>query len=276
LSLRVLLVAVALLATGVVMRQARAEAWRLPAHRIGAATARFLDLPDWVDEPLRRALHDPAHLRFSASVFDPDAEAAVRDTLSRHPNVREVRRVVVEFPNRVGIEVRVRTPVAWVRIEGTGDFLLSDDRHLLDPRPYAGYLRRLRIPLALVTGIRARPPRSGHPWEDRDEQVQEAVEAARVAARIFRDLRGRVVVKRIDLSRFPAEPEARADGELRFVLGDHDRTQVEWGRTERDLDDGSEYGYAAKVRRLETWLDDPRVSRRGFLDVRYRTPPERP
>jgi cell division septal protein FtsQ len=265
---RVLAAALVLLVTGIVVRHAKAQAYRLPGYRLDATRIRFVELPEGIDDRMRTALVDPRRFPLSVSLFDPDAERVVREAVGRHPMVREVRRVRIEYPSTVEVAVRVRMPIAWVRTSADQTFLLSDDRRLLGPRAYATALSKVRVPLPLVTGIRARAPSPGQAWEDREEQVAEAIEASRTAAAIYRDLRGRVIVKQVDLSRFPARPEDRADGEVRFVLADG--RVVEWGRTERDLGDSGEDGYSRKVRRLEAWLDDPTLERKPTIDVRYR------
>jgi hypothetical protein len=263
--------AVVLLVLGLVVRQARAQAYRLPAYRLGPTAVRFVDLPSWADGDLLAALADPRRLRVDVSVFDPRAEARIRDVVSRHPIVREVRRVVVEYPNRAAVSVRLRVPVALVA-RGSGDDeryeVLSDDQHRIDPRPYRRWFAERGATLPVLTGVRSRPPPVGEAWQDREEQVAEGLEAARVAARLYRDLAGRVVVARIDVTRFPSRPEARAEGEVRFHLADG--RVVEWGRTDRDPAEASEDAYAVKVRRLEAWLQDEALRARRRLDVRYR------
>jgi hypothetical protein len=270
--------ALVLLVIGVVVRQARAHAYRLPAYRLGPTSIRFADLPPWADTGLLRALADPSRLRVDVSVFDPDAEARIREVVSRHPVVREVRRVVVTYPNRATVSVRLRVPRAVVATTVPGETpgeaartsyeLLSDDQHLLDPTPYRGYLAERAVMLPVLVGIRSRPPPVGEAWRDREEQVAEGAEAARVAARLYRDLGARVLVERIDLSRFPARPEERAEGEIRFHLADG--SVVEWGRTGRDPAEAGEDPYAEKLRRLEAWLQDETLRAKKRVDVRYR------
>jgi len=276
--LRGLGVAIVLLLAGTVVRKARAYAYRLPAYRIGPASVRFVGLdPAW--GPLvERSLRDPRWLRIGTSVFDAHVEERVRDVVARHPMVAAVRGVDVRYPASVDVRVVLRLPAAWFRTRGpdgkVGYLLLSSDSHLLDARLYAHFLRRLRIPLPKVVGVRAGPPDlAGQSWEDSREQVAEALAAAGISARLYRDLRGRIQVETIDVSRFPAPPGRRRDGELRLIL--RDGTVVEWGRTERDLEGvAGEDGYATKLARLEILLGRRRSRRGGRLDVRFRLPEE--
>jgi hypothetical protein len=152
--------------------------------------------------------------------------------------------------------------------------LVSRDARVLDPAAYEGYLRRVRIPLPVVVGVRARPPsRPGQHWTDLTDQVAEGLAAAEVAARLYRDLRGRRHVLRIGVSRFPAPPQRRGGGEVRLTLDDG--TSVEWGRTERDLEGvASEYGYDRKQWRLESQLDRGPHTPGATIDVRFRLPGE--
>jgi hypothetical protein len=263
--------ALALLAAGLLMRQARAQAYRLPGYRLGPTSIRFADLPPWADDAVRAALHDTRRLSVSVSVFDAAAEDRIREVVAEHPMVAEVRSVSVEYPNRATVRVGLRTPIAYVQVgrppDGTWR-LLSEDRHVLDPAPYRGWLEHYGAPLPWIVGVRTRTPGVGQAWEDRDEQVAEGVEAAIVAGRLYRDLGGRVVVRAVDVSRFPARPEDRAGGEVRFLLADG--RVVEWGRTERDPGEAGEDGYAWKRRRLEAYLTDETLKGRTRIDVRYR------
>jgi hypothetical protein len=276
--MKTLLGAVLLLAVGGLVRQARQRAWRLPAYRLSAASVQFVGLPTWADPHLARELADPRHMPLSVSVFDPDAEDRVRTAAAGHPMVKGVRAVEVRFPNRAEVRADLRIPAAYAYVPASasrpGWVLLADDQHVLDPGPYASYLKRVRVPLPVVQGLRTRPPGPGLLWEDLDGQVAEALEAARVAARLYRDTTGRVIVSHVDVSRFPARPEDRPRGEVRFHLADGRR--VEWGRTERDPADGMEAPYARKLTRLEAWLNDPALRDRPTIDVRYRMDGESP
>jgi hypothetical protein len=265
-------VAALALAGGVVMRQARAQAYRMEEHRLGPRSFRFTDLPAWADRFVKSALLDPRRLALSASIFDPTAEDQVRDVLSRHPLIEDVREVRLEYPHTVSVRARLRIPVAEIpvrRLDASGRttleaLLLSGDGRLLERRPYMTYLGGLKAPLPVITGIRGLPPRSpGQRWETLDEQVDEALAAAAVADRLAADLARSTCVVRIDVSRYPAT-ERRADGEIRFFLDDG--LEVEWGRTERALDGGEDEDvYATKLRRLKAAL-----ARRpsGLVDVR--------
>jgi hypothetical protein len=261
-------VALAFLVLGVIVRQARAHAFALPAYRAGVRTLAFADLPEWADPTMLRALHDPRRLRLSVSVFDPRAEERVRAVVSAHPMVREVRSVALEYPNRVTVRARLRVPAAEVEAPDGSRRLLSDDRRLLEREPYGVWLSRVAVPLPLVVGVRARPPGVGEAWEDREDQVAEALAAAVVAVRLHRDLHGRVVVRKIDVGRYPARPEERAEGEIRFLLADG--RVVEWGRTERDPGETTEEPYATKLRRLEAHFTEDDLKGRKRIDVRYR------
>lgn len=265
---------------GVVVRQARARAWRLPAYRLGPFSVRYVGLHPALGPLVERSLLDERMLRFSISVFDADAEEKVRKVIARHPMVAKVRSVQVRYPDRVCVRVDVREPAAWFEVtranggKGKGYVLVSTDGVLLDPGCYAHYRRRLRVPLPRVLGVKARHPgRYGRAWEDRPEQVAEGVAAARVAARLYRDFNGMLHVKVIDVRSFPATPELRSRGEIRFRLDDG--TVVEWGRTDRDvIGVAGEDPYETKRWRLETELTQRGPGRRERIDVRFRLPGE--
>lgn len=275
---RVLGVAVVLLLSGIVVRQARARVWHLPAYRLGPSTVRYVDLPPALGPLVERSLHDSRWLRFDVSVFDANAEAKIREVIARHPMVSTVRSVDIEYPDRVLVRVKVREPAAWFHVQDgrgrKGYVLVSTDACVLDPKSYRHYRRRLPIPLPRVRGVTALPPkRPGQTWHDIAEQVAEGISAARVSARLFRDFNGTLSVKTIDVRRFPAPPELRRDGEVRFQLDSG--TWVEWGRTERDLRGvAGEDSYEIKQWRLETELSRRGARHGGKVDVRFRLPGE--
>ncbi len=267
-----------LLVTGMVLRQARAQAYRLPDYRLGPGSVVFEDLPGWVDAPLQAVLLDRAHLPIDVSVFDSRAEAHVRAVLARHPLVRRVEQVRVLYPRRVAVQVALRTPACFVKTPVTRPdgrpflMLLSTDGHPLDDRWYEGWLA-LRPTLPVLTGVEiAQPPVPGLPWDNLREQVAEGLAAAQVAEKLGRDLgwgRNRRVA-RIDVSRYRAGPRAET-GEVLFVLDDG--TAVEWGRTERDLAGAlDEDGYETKRGRLSLALA---LGSPSPLDVRLQADPLR-
>jgi len=271
-------VAVVLLLSGVIVRQARARVWHLPAYRLGPNSVRYVDLPRALGPLLERSLGDPRWLRFDVSVFDANAESKIRVVIARHPMVAAVREVEIQYPDRVLVRVKVREPAAWFHVRDgrgrQGYVLVSTDACLLDPRSYAHYRRRLPVPLPRVRGVSVLPPKlPGQAWQDIDEQVAEGISAARVAARLYRDFNGTLIVKSIDVSRFPASPQRRRDGEVRFLLSGG--AWVEWGRTERDLRDvAGEDSYEIKQWRLETELSRRGDRQGGKVDVRFRLPGE--
>jgi cell division septal protein FtsQ len=269
--LRGLGLAVLLLVGGLVVRQARARAYCLPAYRLGPASLHYLGLHPALGPEIEASLRQ---VPFSVSVFDADAEARIREAIARHPLVAGVQSVEIRYPDRIDVRVAVRQPAAWFRTRDargrTGLVLVSTDGRLLEPGSYRYYLRRPRSPLPEVVGVRAAPPRLyGQAWEDLPEQVAEGLAAARVAERLYRDFNGTLYVKRIDVAAFPAPPERRRQGEVRFHL--HDGTIVEWGRTDRDLDGvAGEDSYATKQARLESQRTHGSGRRGARLDVRLR------
>ncbi len=269
---------------GVVMRQARAQAYRLPDLRLGPESIAFDGLPLWADARIRAVLQHKPLLPLDISVFDPGVEARVRAVLGRHPLVRRVDDVRVLYPRTVRVRVTLREPACFVQTHRKGSdgkpllMLLSHDAQRLDERCYAGYLAQ-RTPLPVLVGVdRGSGPTPGVPWDNMKEQVSEGLEAARVADRLARDLawgRTRWVV-RIDVSRFPS-PGNRLAGEVALLLSDG--TLVDWGRTERDLRGAQEEeGYERKMWRLQAALPSasPPGRPRQRIDVRYPADPVLP
>ena len=283
LLVRVTIAALVVLLAGIVMRQARAYTYRLDDFRLSAASIEFAHLPDWADTSVRWTLQPQMFQPLSASIYDPEAESAVRAVVERHPLVREVRTVEVLYPNRARVDAVLRTPVAqvavWVAGAGRKQVqrlrLLSDDGCLLPRGPYKAYLSHLPYELPVVTGITERVPLDpGEVWEDRTDRVQEAVAAAGLAARLYRDFAGYIRVSRIDVSRFPAAD--RTGGEVRFVIscppltrgGERVNRTVEWGRTERARHEvPREDDYDKKMGRLARLLKSKHAP--GYLDVRH-------
>lgn len=272
---RAALISSLLLLGGVVMRQARAQAYSLPECTLTSRSIVFEGLPMWADARVQAALRQSELLRFSVSVFDAQAEERVRAVLARHPLVRRVEQVRIVYPSTARVRVTLREPACFVQTPGRDRdgrhylMLLSSDARRLDERVYASYLA-LRPPLAVLTGVeRAAPPVPGVPWDNLKEQVAEGLEAARVADRLWRDLAwGRQRrVARIDVSRFPSR--LRGGGEVLLVLDDG--TAIEWGRTERDLKGAlEEDGYERKRSRLTLALAG---THGRMIDVRFPADP---
>ncbi len=285
LLVKVTVASLVFLVAGIVMRQARAYTYRLDDFRVHGKTVEFTGMPDWADSRIAAALEPRMFGPMSVSIYNPDAEDILRARIKRHPMVRSVQEVRLLYPNRARIEPILRVPVArvlfWVkRPKGHQVMrwrLLSNDGCLLPRGPYKGYLEGLPYELPLVSGITEPAPLDpGEVWEDRTERVQEAVAAARVARRLYRDLRGRVTVTRIDVSRFPAESAKREGGEVRLGIscppetrgGKRVQRTVEWGRTERACAEVfGEDCYEQKLERLRRALTTKRPPR--FIDVRW-------
>jgi hypothetical protein len=143
---------------------------------------------------------------------------------------------------------------------------------VLDPSTYSGFVATHDV--VRVLGVRAACPAVGSPWLDSDEQVEEALAAARVANRLNAErASGRVPrVVAVDVGAFPAPPARRALGEVLLVL--EDERIVQWGRTERDLAGAPhEDGYAAKRDRLVDLLALPELRGKRELDVRFPSAP---
>lgn len=285
LLVRATVAALVFLLAGLVVRQARAYAYRLDGFRVTASSLEFVDLPVWADAGVRRVLEPRYFAPLSVSIYDPEAETAVRARIERHPMVREVGPIRLLYPNRAQVRPTLRVPVArvsvWVRGRSGHQLrrtrLLSDDGCLLLRKPYRAYLDGLPYELPSIVGIRQCPPaKVGEIWEDRTERVKEAVAAAALAPRLFRDFRGRVSLVRIDVSRFPATVDTRDDGEVRLVISTPPAKRgdpriervVEWGRTERaGANVPWEDDYRTKVRRLWGALTGAHPPR--YIDVRW-------
>lgn len=273
------------LIAGIVMRQARAYTYRMDGFRVDADSLVFVGLPEWGDARVAQAFEPWRLGAFSVSIYDPEAPELLRAHVLRHPMVGDVRQLRLLYPNRAEVEPVLRVPVARVAVWVQGreghqvlrSRLLSDDGCLLPRGPYAAYLEGLPHELPHVTGISEQAPLDpGETWEDGSGRVQEAVAGAALAARLFRDLWGRVTVTRIDVARFPAAPEAREAGEVRLVLscppaspdGPRVERTVEWGRTDRARADVPwEDDYATKLRRLRVALTAARPPL--HVDVRW-------
>jgi hypothetical protein len=287
LSKRALLASLALLALSLVVRQARAAVLRLPAYRIGAGDVVFLDLPAVADDRMRVALRahlasllpvdprSPAAARRAPSTFDGDVERTLRDALARHPMLRAVGELEVRFPTQVRVRATLRTPLAILRAPVVGaapgalfDVPVDADGVVLDPSAYAGFLAK--HPPIVVTGLRTACPGAGRRWLDRDDQVAEALAAARAANRMNASLPslGFPRIAQADVSNFTAAGTRRGPGEVRFVL--QDGRTVLWGRTERDVATVvGEEGFDSKWRTLLALLETRPPGEPAPLDVRF-------
>lgn len=263
-------VAALLLVGGIVMRQARAQAYRLPDYQLTPASLTFEGLPPWADARTEAALRGSGKIAFRVSVFDGTAEERIRQAVALHPLVRRVDEVRVRYPRQIAVRVTLRVPGCRVatptkRADGRPYLmLLSTDARRLDERCYEAYLAN-RPPLPVLTGIdRIGAPVEGLAWDNLKEQVAEGLAAASVGDRLWRDLAfgPERWIARVDVARFPARGD-RKGGEVLLVLSDG--TQIEWGRTERDpaVDEDE---YETKMRRLGAALKNARPRR---VDVRF-------
>jgi hypothetical protein len=189
----------------------------------------------------------------------------------------------VRYPGEVRVRAEIRAPVALLRtqvpVRAPGrdtrfdamDVPVSGDGVVLPEAPYRRFLAERRP--VVVFGVRARFPGWHRRWDDTDEQVREAIEAARVANRLNDEILSHEVrVERVDVSGFPAPPRRRKQGEVVLFLSDGRR--VQWGRTERDVGSAPrEEPYAVKRDRLLELLDDPAAARRPELEVRFSARP---
>ena len=266
-------VAALLLVGGIVMRQARAQAYRLSDYVLTPESLAFESLPPWADARTVAALRATDRIAFRVSIFDPGAEERVRSAVALHPLVRSVDAVRVTFPRSVAVRVTLRVPGCRVetparRADGRPYLLLlSTDARRLDERCYGTWLAA-RPPLPVLTGLkRMPPPVDGVAWDNIHEQVAEGLAAAAVAERLAHDLGFAQLdepryVARIDVARFPARGD-RIGGEVLLVLDDG--MGIEWGRTERE-GATEEDAYPVKLSRLALALKKPRSR---HVDVRF-------
>ncbi len=287
------LVAVAMLALSLVVRSARAAVHRMPAYRIGSGSVQFLDLPQVADARMRVGLKeylaallpaDPTSREgkaLSPCTFDADVERTLKDVLSRHPMVREVRDLDVRFPSEVRVRATLRLPLAILRApwgdapdpKALYDVPVDAESVVLDPNVYSTFLAR--YPPIAVTGLRTACPGVGRHWLDREDQVAEALAAARVANRLNASLPalGHPRIAEADVTNYTLAGLQRARGEVIFVL--EDRRRIVWGRTERDVSHVTyEDSFDVKVQRLLDLLDTWNPAEPKDLDVRFQLRPE--
>ena len=284
LLIRALLASGVLLGVSLVMREARAFSYGLKGYRIAPSRVKVVNIPRWLSADAFRSEHPDQFSRFQVSVYDRDAEAIVQSHLLQHPLVRHVDEIRIRYPRFADARVTFRVPVARVRFAAKTrsgkpavmERYLSDDGCLLPSEPYERFVEHVGYPLPYVTGIRARPlPAPGKVWEDRHEQVAEAVAATRIAKLVYELFAGRVTVHSIDVSRFPASVSQRHDGEVRLRIicpperrgGKRVIRTVEWGRTDRARSRvQGEDDTRTKLHRLRRLLTQPLPG--GYLDVR--------
>ncbi len=282
--IRALLASGVLLGVSLVMKEARAYSYGLQGYQVAPSRVKVVNIPAWLSSDAFHSEHPDQFSRFKVSVYDNDAEAIVKSHLLQHPLVRQVDEVRIRYPRFADARVSFRVPVARVRFPTTTrdgkpavlERYLSDDGCLLPAEPYQRFVEHVGYPIPYVTGIRARPlPAVGKVWEDRHEQVAEAVAATRIAKMVYELFAGRVTVHAIDVSRFPASVSQRHDGEVRLRIicpperrgGKRVVRTVEWGRTDRARSRvQGEDDTRTKLHRLRRLLTQPLPG--GYLDVR--------
>jgi hypothetical protein len=139
-ALLVLIAGLGVFLVGLLKRRALgAEYFRVDPEQIEIG-----EIPSSVPERVSAEIETLAHVS-ARSIFDPDLVEDLRTSLLRHPWVREVADVRRVLPNRVVLDLRLRSPSAVVEV-GAWKLAVDDEGVVLEDHPslVPPGLRRIR------------------------------------------------------------------------------------------------------------------------------------
>lgn len=133
----------------------------LEAFEVDPGFMKIREMPPWLDENWAETIPNPFEGRRSVNLFEPGLTEKIHDAFSASPWIEEVSQVRKEFPNRLKIKLRIRTPLA--AIPWGDEYLLVDGHGVLLPRRWAS-VPRFDFPVRVVQGVRRVPPSPGEVW----------------------------------------------------------------------------------------------------------------
>jgi len=200
----------------------------LDCYQVATRTLVPRSLPSWAGQAVRRDLAVLPGLPKRFSIMEPGISERVARAFESNPWVAEVLSVRKVYPNRMVVQLRLRRPVAGVRVGGR--FALVDaSGHRLT----AGIRRwpKGTEALPVIVAAEGLPPKVGEAWSSEGVRAGAAVAEALLAGR--RELRTRFAA--IDVTNVGGRRNRHKSD---IVLVTHKGTQVSWGRQASDYSPG--------------------------------------
>lgn len=217
----------------------------IPGFRVEPACLKIREMPPWLSPDWAASVPDPL-VSGPANLFDEDLASRVRSAYEASPWIESVCSVRKEFPDRLRVRLRVRTPLAAVPCDGK--LLLVDGHGVRLPKAYSSvpdFGFRLRV----VEGIASPPPATGAPWASPPLRAGLAVAATLLGSGRKRlDRIARIDVSRVGRSGTPGRTEI-------LLYAAEGGGPIEWGCANPDQRFGLEIPVERKLENLERLLE---------------------
>ncbi len=217
-AVSVALVAVFLAGT----RAAESHLRSMKAFQIDPGFMKVHEMPPWLEDDWAETIPNPFEGKRAVNLFEPRLTEKVYDAYRQSPWIENVCFVRKEFPDRLKIRLRIRTPLAAVPFGET--YLLVDGHGILLPRTF----RRVPdfgFPLLVVEGVEDVPPAPGRAWES--DPLEAGLKVAAILASASRKKKIFERIVRIDVSLMQA---GRRPGRTEILLyAAEGGGPIEWG-----------------------------------------------
>jgi hypothetical protein len=216
----------------------------LPGFRVEPQCLKIREMPPWLAADWTESIPDP-FVGGPKNLFEPGLTSRVRAAYEASPWIESVCSVRKEFPDRLRVRLRVRTPLAAVPWDGK--LLLVDGHGVRLPKAYTS-VPDFGFPLRVLDGVKTPPPPPGRVWASAPLKAGLAVAAVLTGS-------GRKPldrIARIDVSRVrPGATPGRTEIVLYAAEGGG---PIEWGCAAQDLRFGLEIPVEQKIANLELLL----------------------
>jgi hypothetical protein len=189
-------------------------------HCIDVRCLEIQQRPPWLDEDWVKTVRNPFGNRRRVSLFEQGVVRKIYDAYRESPWIEEVCRVQKEFPDRIAVKIRIRTPV--VAVWRGSSYVLVDRTGVVLPRRFHT-VPDFGFNVLVASGIETPTPRPGHTWND--PKVWAAVSLARAFSSREEPVLDRV--GRIDVSAVGDRPGRERTEVLLYAREGGGR--VEWG-----------------------------------------------
>ncbi|MHC4598411.1 MAG: cell division protein FtsQ/DivIB [Planctomycetota bacterium] len=144
------------------IKGAEAHLGTLKDFQVDPACMTIREMPPWLDPDWTETIRNPFEGRESVNLFEPQLATMIHDAYRESPWIEDIGCVRKEFPNRLRIRLRIRTPLAAVPYGE--QYLLVDGHGVLLPRAFEK-VPGFGFPLRTVEGVTAGPPEAGRLWD---------------------------------------------------------------------------------------------------------------
>jgi hypothetical protein len=211
------------IAAGVVMGAALVEGHlaRSDEYVIDIKSLEIRERPLWLDDDWVKTIRNPFGERHHVNLFESGVVERIHAAYAECPWIEEVCHVRKEFPNRLSVKIKVRTPVAAVW-EGM-DYVLVDAAGVVLPRRFRT-VPDFGFNVLVVEGVSTLSPSPGRQWQD------PGVDAAVAMACLFRSRKDPILsrVARIDVSAVGLRKQSHSEV---LLFAREGGGRIEWGRS---------------------------------------------